>query len=46
MAAIQAKMTEMVADCRDHWDPGLKLEFLKMCLRTTVGEVNNGKKMS
>jgi hypothetical protein len=36
---INDKMTDMASDCLDHWEPGMKLEYLKMSLRTTVGEV-------
>jgi exonuclease III len=36
---IRDKMTELVNQCEPHWDAKLRLEYLKMCLRTTVGEV-------
>ncbi len=36
---IHDKMAEMVADSMDCWEPKTKLEYLKMCLRTVVGEV-------
>jgi len=36
---IKGKMQEMVNGCLDHWEPRVKLEYLKMCLRTSVGEV-------
>jgi hypothetical protein len=39
VSLINEKMTESVSNCRDHWDAGFKLEYLKMSLRTAVGEV-------
>jgi len=36
---MKDKMTEMVVDSMDYWEPKMKLEYLKMCLRTVVGEV-------
>jgi hypothetical protein len=36
---INDKMNEMAEGCLDHWEPRVKLEYLKMCLRTLVGEV-------
>ncbi len=36
---IRDKMTEMANQCESHWDAKLRLEYLKMCLRTIVGEV-------
>jgi hypothetical protein len=36
---MKAKMDEMVKESLDHWEPKEKLEYLKMCLRTVVGEV-------
>jgi hypothetical protein len=36
---IRDKMSEMASQCEPHWDSKLRLEYLKMCLRTTVGEV-------
>ena len=32
-------MSEMAVNCMDHWDSGTRLEYLKMCLRTSVGKV-------
>jgi hypothetical protein len=33
------KMAEMAAEAVNHWEPRVRLEYLKMCLRTVVGEV-------
>jgi exonuclease III len=37
---INIKMFELAENCMDHWDSNVKLEYLKMSLRTSVGEVN------
>jgi exonuclease III len=36
---IKDKMTEMTSFSNDDWEPRVRLEYLKMCLRTIVGEV-------
>jgi exonuclease III len=36
---MKCKMNEMVHDSINHWEPNVKLEYLKMCLRTVAGEV-------
>jgi exonuclease III len=36
---MKEKMSEMAQESADHWEPKVKLEYLKMCLRTVVGEV-------
>jgi len=36
---MRTKMAEMVNDTIDHWEPRVRLEYLKMCLRTVTGEV-------
>jgi len=36
---IRDKMTTMSSECLDHWEPRVHLEYLKMCLRTSTGEV-------
>ncbi len=36
---MKDKLAEMVVDSMDHWEPRMKLEYLKMCLRTVAGEV-------
>jgi hypothetical protein len=36
---MKVKMDEMVNDTIDHWEPRVRLEYLKMCLRMVAGEV-------
>jgi exonuclease III len=37
---IRDKMMDMVKDCPTYWESRVRLEYFKMCLRTTVGEVS------
>jgi len=39
LSQIRDRMSESVGNSNEHWDVGFKLEYLKMSLRTAVGEV-------
>ena len=41
---IEIELRTLMADVPDHWDPHLKLEFMKMCLRTVFEKAQSDRK--